>query len=185
MQSRAGGEDVIDDDIARGGVDGPSFSDDERPGDIHPAFLSAEPGLRDGLVLLTKKRFGPTSGDQGGEPLSDPFGLVIPAVPPAGGVQRHSHQDRTGQMAPEDFVFHGGRGEVIGEERAAFVFDPVDDPPGGSAGAEGADRPAERRPEIEAVRAGPLALEDTFEGMPARQAPRVADPWEQGDARGR
>ena len=38
-------------------------------------------------------------------------------------------------MAAEDFVFDGGRGEVVREERAAFVFDAVDDPAGGSAGA--------------------------------------------------
>ena len=88
-------------------------------------------------------------------------------------------------MAAEDFVFDGGRGEVVREERAAFVFDAVDDPAGGSAGAEGADRPAERRPEVEAVRAGPLAFEDAFEWMSAGQAARVADPREQGDAGGR
>ena len=45
MQRRAGGEDVVDDDIARGGVDGPSFGDDERAGDVLAAFLPAEPGL--------------------------------------------------------------------------------------------------------------------------------------------
>jgi hypothetical protein len=41
MQGRAGGEDIVDDDIALGGVDGLPFGDDERPGDILPAFLSA------------------------------------------------------------------------------------------------------------------------------------------------
>jgi len=70
-------------------------------------------------------------------------------------------------MPPEDLVFDGRGGEVIGQERAPFVFDAVDDPAGGSAGAEGTDRPAERRPEVEAVRAGPVAFEDTFEGMAA------------------
>jgi hypothetical protein len=61
-------------------------------------------------------------------------------------------------MAPEDFVFDGGRGEIVGEERAALILDAVDDPAGGTAGAEGADRPAERRTEVEAVRAGPVAF---------------------------
>ena len=88
-------------------------------------------------------------------------------------------------MPPEDLVFDGGRGEVVGEEQAAFVFDPVDDPAGGSAGTEGTDRPGERRPEVEAVRAGPVAFEDAFEGVSAGQAARVADPREQGDAGGR
>jgi hypothetical protein len=63
MQSRAGGEDVIDDDITDRGIDGLPVSDDERPGDILPALLSAEPGLREGLVLLAEERFGPTPGD--------------------------------------------------------------------------------------------------------------------------
>jgi len=88
-------------------------------------------------------------------------------------------------MPPEDFVFDGGRGKVVGQERATLVLDPVDHPTGGSAGAEGADRPAERRPEVEAVRAGPVAFEDAFEGVSAGQAPRVADPRQQGDAGGR
>ena len=87
MQGRAGGEDVVDDDIARGGVDGLSGGDDERPGDILPALLPAEPGLRDRLVLLAKQRFGPAPRDEGGEPLGDPFGLVIATVPPAGVMQ--------------------------------------------------------------------------------------------------
>jgi hypothetical protein len=87
-------------------------------------------------------------------------------------------------MAPEDFVFDGGRGEIVGQERAALILDAVDDPAGGTAGAEGADRPAERGPKVEAVRAGPLSLEDAFEGMSAGQAARVADAREQGDAGG-
>ena len=88
-------------------------------------------------------------------------------------------------MSAEDFVFDGGRGKVVGQERTPLVFDAVDYPAGGSAGAEGADRPAERRSEVEAVRAGPVAFEDAFEGVSAGQAARVADPREQGDAGGR
>ena len=86
MQGGAGGEDVVDDDITDGGVDGLSVGDDESPGDILPALLPAEPGLRDGLVLLTKKGLGLTPGDEGGEPAGDPFGLIVAAVPSAGGV---------------------------------------------------------------------------------------------------
>ena len=183
MQSRPGGEDVVDDDIAPGRDDGFAVGEDEGPGHILPALLPAEPGLRDGLVLLTKQRLRLTPSHERGEPPGDPFGLIIPAVPPSGGMQWDGDEDRAGQMAPEDLVFDGGRGKVVGQERATFVFDAVDDPAGGSAGAEGADRPAERRPEVEAVRTGPVAFEDTFEGMPAGLAARIADPREQGDAR--
>ena len=45
MQGRAGGEDVVDDDITDGGVDGLPVGEDESPGDILPALLPAEPGL--------------------------------------------------------------------------------------------------------------------------------------------
>jgi len=86
MQGRAGGEDVVDDDITDGGVDGLSVGDDESPGDILPALLPAEPGLRDGLVLLTKKGLGLTPGDEVGEAPGDSFSLIVAAVPPAGGV---------------------------------------------------------------------------------------------------
>ena len=185
MQGRPGGEDVVDDDMASRRVDGLALHERERPGDILPSLLPAEPGLRDGLMLLTKKGLGLAPGHERGELPGNPFGLIVPAVPSAGGVQRDGDQDGSGQMTAEDLVFDGGGGEVIGEERAAFVFDAVDDPTSGSAGAEGADRPAERRPEIKAVRAGPVALEDAFEGMSAGQATRVADTREQGDPGGR
>ena len=64
MQSRAGGEDVVDDDITDVGVDGLSVGEDENSSDILPALLPAEPGLRDGLVLLAEKRLGLTPGDE-------------------------------------------------------------------------------------------------------------------------
>ena len=185
MQGGAGGEDVVDDDITPRRFDGLPVGEDERPGYILPAFLPAEPGLRDGLMLFAKKRLGLTPRHEGGEPPGDPLSLVVPAVTTSGGVQRDRYQDGSGQMTAEDLVFDSGGDEVVGEERAAFVFDAVDDPTGGSAGAEGADRPAERRPEIEAVGAGPVTLEDAFEGVSAGQAARVADPREQGDPGGR
>jgi hypothetical protein len=85
MQGRAGGEYVIDDDMAPGRVDGLSVGEDESPGDILTSILPAEPGLRDGLMLLTKQRLGLTPGDERGELLGDPFGLIIAAVTsPAG-----------------------------------------------------------------------------------------------------
>ena len=93
MQGRAGGEDVVDDDIALSRADGLPFGEDESPRDILPALLPTEPGLRDGLMLLTKQRLGLTPGDEGGESPGNPFGLVIPAVPPAGGVQRDGDED--------------------------------------------------------------------------------------------
>ncbi len=86
MQSRAGGEDIVDDDIADIGVDGLSVGEDESSGDILPALLPAEPGLRDGLMLFAEKRLGSAPGDEGSEPPGDPFGLIIPTVPSAGGV---------------------------------------------------------------------------------------------------
>ena len=86
MQSRAGGEDVVDDDITPRRVDGLSVGEDERSGDILPALLPAEPGLRDGLVLFAEKCLGTTPWDKGGELPGDPLGLVIPAVPPSGRV---------------------------------------------------------------------------------------------------
>ena len=184
MQRRAGGEDVVDDDIARDGVDGSSGGEDERPGYVLAALLSAESGLRDGLVLLAKQRLSPAAGDEGGEPLGDAFGLIIAAVASAGGVQGDGDQDGASQMPAEDLIFDGRGGEVIGQERATFVFDAVDDPAGGSAGAEGADRPAERRSEVEAVRAGAVTLEDAFKGMAAAQTAGVGNPGEQGDAGG-
>ena len=88
MQSRAGGEDVVDDDIARGGVDGLAVGEDEGSRDILPALLPAKPGLRAGLMLLAEKRLGSASGDEGGEPPGDSFGLIIATVASAGGVQR-------------------------------------------------------------------------------------------------
>ncbi len=44
-------------------------------------------------MLFPEKRLGLTSSDEGGEPLGDPFGLIIPAVPSAGGVQRDGDED--------------------------------------------------------------------------------------------
>ena len=88
MKGRAGGEDVVDDDITDGGVDGLAVGEDEGSRDILPALLPAESGLRAGLILLTEKRVRAAAGDEGGEPPSDSFGLIIAAVPSAGGVQR-------------------------------------------------------------------------------------------------
>jgi hypothetical protein len=93
MQGGAGGEDVVDDDIALRGVDGLPFGEDERSRDILPALLPPESGLRAGLMLLAEKRLGSASGDEGGEPPSDSFGLIIAAVPSAGGVQRDGDKD--------------------------------------------------------------------------------------------
>ena len=86
MQSRAGGEDVVDDDITDGGVDGLPVGEDESPGDILPALLPAKPGLRDGLVLLAEKRLGSAPGDEVGEAPGYSFSLIVAAIPPSGGV---------------------------------------------------------------------------------------------------
>ena len=86
MQGRAGGEDIVDDDIARGGVDGLAFGNDEGPGDVFPALLPAEPGLRDGLMLFAEKCLGTAPSDEVGEVPGDPLGLIVATVPSAGGV---------------------------------------------------------------------------------------------------
>ena len=86
MQSRAGGEDIVDDDITDGGVDGLSVGEDESSGDILPALLPAEPGLRDGLMLFAEKCLGTAPSDEGGEAPGDSFGLIVAAIPPSGGV---------------------------------------------------------------------------------------------------
>ena len=70
-------------------------------------------------------------------------------------------------MAAEHFVREGRMGEVVGQEGAAFIFDAVNDPPGGAVGTEGTDRPGEGGLEVEAMGASPVAFEDAFEGVPA------------------
>ena len=86
MQGRPGGKDIVDDDIALRRVDGLALHERERPGDILPSLLPAEPGLRDGLVLLTKKGLGLAPGHDRGELTGNPLGLVVAAVTTAGGV---------------------------------------------------------------------------------------------------
>ena len=86
MQSRASGEHIIDDDITLRRVDGLPVGEDESSGDILPALLPAEPGLRDGLVLFPEKRLGSAPGDEVGEAPGDSFGLIVATVPSAGGV---------------------------------------------------------------------------------------------------
>jgi hypothetical protein len=93
--------------------------------------------------------------------------LIVSAIKLAGVVERDWDQHRPREVATEDFVREGRVGKVVGQEGAAFIFDAVNDPPGGAARAEGADRPGEGGLEVKAVRAGPVAFEDAFEGVPA------------------
>ena len=129
-------------------------------------------------MLLAEEELRATAGDVRGEERRDPFRLVIAAVEPAGGMQRDRHEYRAGEVAAEDVVRERRMGQVVGQERAAFVFDPMDDPAGGSAGAEGADRPGEGWLKIEAMGAASVAFEDAFEGMATGLAPWVGDPGE-------
>ena len=129
-------------------------------------------------MLFTQEELGPAPGDMLGEDSGDSFRLIIPAVEPAGGVERDRDQYRPGKMAAEDVIRKGRVGEVVGQERAMFVLDTMDDMPGGPAGTEGADRSGEGRLEVEAVRAGPVAFEDAFEGVAAGQAAGVMDAGE-------
>ena len=116
-------------------------------------------------MLFAEEEFSPAPGDMLRQDSCDAFRLIIAAIKFPGGVQWHRHQHRTGQVTPEDIIRERRMGEVVGQERAPFVLDPMDDPAGGSAGPEGADRPGEGRLKIEAMGAGSVAFEDAFEGM--------------------
>ena len=178
MQRRSGGEDIIDDDIAGRWVDGQAVGDNERAGDILAALLSAQSRLREGLMLFAEEEIGPAPRDMFRQDLGDTLRLIISAIKLPGGVQGDWHEYRPSQVASEDVVREGGVGEVIGQERAPFILDAMDDPAGGPAGAEGADRPGEGGLEVEAMRAGSVAFEDAFEGVTAGQAPRIMDTGE-------
>ena len=84
MQSRAGGEDIVDDDIAGRWIDRHSFGDDEGAGDILTALLTAEPGLGDGLMLFTQEELSPAPGDMFRQDRGDAFRLIIAAIKLAG-----------------------------------------------------------------------------------------------------
>lgn len=178
VQGRAGGQDVVDDDIADRRVDDLAGPWMKRIGDIAPAFPAPQPGLGDGLPRFIEQFHHPAAGDMRGEEARDPLRLIIAALGATGRVQGHGDKHRARDVASEDVIIEGRVGEVIGQEGATLVFDAVDDATGWSAGPEGADRPGERRAEIEAVGTGPVTLEDALEGVAAGQAPRIRDPRE-------
>jgi hypothetical protein len=130
------------------------------------------------VMLFAEEELSPASRDMFGEDRGNPLGLIIATIEFASGVQGNRHKYRPSQVAAEHFVREGRVGQVVGQERTPFVFDAVDDPPGGAAGAEGTDRPGEGGLEVEAMGASPVAFEDAFEGVPAGQAPGVGDPGE-------
>ena len=80
MQCRAGGEDVVDDDIADGGVDGHTLGDDECAGDILASLLPAEAGLGNRLMLFAEEEFRPAAGDMFRQDAGDAFRLIIAAI---------------------------------------------------------------------------------------------------------
>jgi hypothetical protein len=129
-------------------------------------------------MLFAEEELSPAPRDMFGEDSGNSFRLIISAIKLPGGVQGDWYEYRPSQVAAEDFVREGCVGKVVGQERAPFVFNAMDNPPGGAASPEGTDRPGEGGLEIEAVRAGPVAFEDSFEGVPAGQAPRVMDAGE-------
>ena len=129
-------------------------------------------------MLFAEEELSPAPGDMFRQDSGDAFRLIITALELAGRVQWNWHQYRPGQVTPEDVVRKGGVREVVGQERATFVFDTMDDPTGWPAGPEGADRPGEGRLKIEAMGAGTVTFEDTFERVAARQAPWVVDTGE-------
>ena len=63
MQGRAGGEDVVDDDIACVWIYGHTLGDDECAGDILASLLPAEAGLGNRLMLFAEEEFRPAPGD--------------------------------------------------------------------------------------------------------------------------
>ena len=185
MESRAGGQDIVDDDIAGRRIDRPVRSEVIGAGGIAPTFLPSEPGLGDGLVRFAQEIDHPAAGNLGGEDGSDAFRLIIPPVTSPGGMQGHRDQHRPGEVTSEDLVRQCDGRKIISQEGAVLILDAMDDAPGRPPGAEGADRPAEGGSEVEAVRAGPVTFQDTFEGVTAREAAGVADPGEQvGPGRG-
>ena len=126
-------------------------------------------------MLFAEEELSPAPGDMFGEDRGNSFRLIVSAIKLSGRVEGNRHEHRPGQVAAEDFVGEGCMREVIGQERAPFVFNAVDDPAGGASGAEGADCPGEGGLEVEAMGAGPVAFKDALEGVPAGQAPRVVD----------
>ena len=107
MQGRAGGEDIVDDDIAYVWVDGHPVGDDEGAGDILASLLPAEAGLGNGLMLFTQEELSPAPGDMFRQDSGDAFRLIIAAIKLPGGVQRDWYEHRAGQVTPEDFVREG------------------------------------------------------------------------------
>jgi len=178
MQSRSGGQDVIDDDITYVWVDRHPVGDHERASDVLTAFLTTEARLREGLMSLAQEDLRAAPGDVLCEHGGDTLRLIIPAIEFAGGVQGDRYQHRPGEVAAKDIIGERRVGEVVRQERTAFVFDAMDDPTGGTAGAESADRPGEGGLEIEAVRAGPVTFEDAFEWVTAGQAARIGNAGE-------
>ncbi len=129
-------------------------------------------------MLFAKEELSPASRDMCRQDRGNPLGLILATFEFASGVLGNRHEYRASLMAAEHFVREGRVGQVVGQEWATFVFDAVNDPPGGAAGTEGTDRPGEGGLEVEAMGASPVTFEDAFEGVPAGQAPGVGDPGE-------
>jgi len=80
MQSRASGENIVDDDITGRGIDGHPDGDDERAGDILASLLTAEAGLGNRLMLFAEEEFRPAAGDMFRQDAGDAFRLIIAAI---------------------------------------------------------------------------------------------------------
>ena len=86
MQSRASGENIVDDDIACVWIDRHFLGDSERTGDILASLLPAEAGLGNCLMLFAEEEFRPAPGDMFRQDLGDAFRLIIAAIKLPGGV---------------------------------------------------------------------------------------------------
>ncbi len=83
-----------------------------------------------------------------------------------------------GEVSAKEWILDGYGYEVRNEEGAAGVFDFVDDLSDVAAGTEGTDRATEGWVKVEAMRAGAVAFEDTFERVTASMAAGIVDAFE-------
>jgi hypothetical protein len=104
VQGRTGRQDIVQDDVAPVGVEGPAWRQSEGPSDIGPTFLTIEAGLREGFVGFDQKRGEGAAWQARREPGGDSLGLIISPFPLSPGMQRHRHKDRTHEVTPKERI---------------------------------------------------------------------------------
>ena len=93
MQGRAGGQDIVDDDVANGRIDGHPVGDNERPRDVLTTLSSAKSGLGFGLLSFAKKPNGFASRNPGRQEVPEPLCLIVAAMPESIGVERYRDEN--------------------------------------------------------------------------------------------